>query len=79
MTDRDRVYAALKAANEQAMRNSNLGQIDAYRINHLIWLIERVREEERMRAAAIARARAGGEPDGTCCISVADAIEKATA
>jgi hypothetical protein len=43
MTDGDRVAAALKAASEAAMRNSNMGQIEAYRINHVIRLIERER------------------------------------
>ncbi len=39
----DRVEAALKAAGEQAMRNSNMGQVEAYRINHVISLVERER------------------------------------
>lgn len=45
MTDGDRVVAALKAAYDQAERNSNLGQLGPYRLNHLIVLIEHVRME----------------------------------
>jgi hypothetical protein len=45
MTDSDRIAVALKSAGELAMRNSNMGQIEAYRINYLIVLIERVRWE----------------------------------
>lgn len=43
----DRVDAALKAASEQAMHNSNMGQIEAYRTNHVISLIEKIQTEER--------------------------------
>jgi hypothetical protein len=46
-TDRDRIAAALKTASETAMRNSNMGQIETYRINHMISLVERIRTEER--------------------------------
>lgn len=53
-TDGDRAAAALKAAGETAFRNSNMGQAEAYRINHVISLIERVRAEERERCAAVA-------------------------
>jgi hypothetical protein len=53
-TDGDRVATWLKAAGEQALRNSNMGQIDAYRINHMISLIEQIRWEERERCARIA-------------------------
>ncbi len=37
----DRVAAVLKKAGEQAMRQSNMGQVEAYRINHVISLVER--------------------------------------
>ncbi len=37
----DRVEAALRGAAQQAMRNGNMGQIDAYRVNHVISLVER--------------------------------------
>ncbi len=51
-TLRNRVEAALKSAGEQAMRNSNMGQIKSYRVNHLISLVEREVAAERERIAA---------------------------
>jgi hypothetical protein len=50
---RERVVAALTSAGEQAMRNSNMGQIEAYRINHIVALIEDIRTEERERFAPL--------------------------
>lgn len=52
----ERVAAALKSAGEQAMRNSNMGQIESYRINHVISLVEREVAAEREGCAKIAEA-----------------------
>lgn len=54
MTDRDRATYALRDAVEQAIRNSNMGQIEYYRINRVVYLMEQVRSEERRRCARIA-------------------------
>ena len=50
----DRAAAALKAAEQQALRNSNMGQLDGYRRNHVVILVERIQAEERERCARIA-------------------------
>ncbi len=50
----DRAAEALYKARLQALRNGNMGQIDGYRLNHVVILVERIQLEERERCARIA-------------------------
>ena len=75
MTLGDRVSAALKAAGEQAMRNSNMGQIEAYRITHVISLVEKIQKQMREHCANIAREHIGHRSAEMCVHHIVREIE----